>query len=111
MMPTIIQELYPTLVNIATQMLQSQNPPTADQQIPLMLHLILKTYKTSVLVHLSAHQQSPESLVPWGQLFFAVINLKLPKEIMPEDQESREKNEWWKAKKWAYATLNRLFHK
>lgn len=111
MMPTIIQELYPTLVNIATQMLQSQNPPTADQQIPLMLHLILKTYKTSVLVHLSAHQQSPESLVPWGQLFFAVINLKLPKEIMPEDQEAREKNEWWKAKKWAYATLNRLFHK
>jgi hypothetical protein len=108
-LPKIIEELMPILVNIATQMLQS--PPTPEQQIPLMLHLILKTYKTSVLVNLSDHQQSHDSLVPWGQLLFAVVNLKLPKEIMPEDPEQRERNEWWKAKKWAYSTLNRLFHK
>lgn len=28
---------------------------------------------------------------------------------MPEDLEERETNHWWKAKKWAYANLNRLF--
>lgn len=28
---------------------------------------------------------------------------------MPEDLDEREKNHWWKAKKWAYANLNRLF--
>ena len=76
-----------------------------------MLHLILKTYKTSIIVNLSAHQQSPESIVPWGRLFFQVVNLSLPSDAVPENEEEREKCEWWKAKKWAYATLDRLFHR
>lgn len=28
---------------------------------------------------------------------------------MPEDIEDREAHPWWKAKKWAYSNLNRLF--
>ncbi|PPQ95282.1 hypothetical protein CVT26_014856 [Gymnopilus dilepis] len=108
-MPPIIEELFPTLVNIATQMIQQ--PPSANQEIPTMLHLILKTYRTTIIINLSAHQQSAESLVPWGQLLFAVVNLRLPKEAVPEDLEEREKCEWWKAKKWAYAVLGRLFHR
>ncbi|KAF7299860.1 Importin N-terminal domain-containing protein [Mycena chlorophos] len=109
-MPKVIADLFPTLVGIATQMMQT--PPTAGQDtIPAMLHLILKTYKTSIVVHFSAHQQSAESIVPWGQLFFAVINLQIPKEAVPEDEEERERSEWWRAKKWAYATLGRLFHR
>ena len=76
-----------------------------------MLHLILKTYKTSIVVNLSQHQQSPESLVPWGQLLFAIVNLQIPVEAVPEDEEERENSEWWKAKKWAYSTLGRLFHR
>ncbi|KAI3621267.1 nonsense-mediated mrna decay protein [Moniliophthora roreri] len=108
-MTRIVTELFPILVNIATQMLQT--PPNQSQEIPTMLHLILKTYKTSIVINLSAHQQSAESLVPWGQLFFAVINLSLPKEAVPEDEDDRERCEWWKAKKWAFATLGRLFHR
>jgi len=76
-----------------------------------MLHLILKAYKTSIAVNLSQHQQSAESLVPWGRLLFQVVNLQLPKEAVPEDEEERERSEWWKAKKWAYNTLGRLFHR
>ncbi|KAF8956524.1 armadillo-type protein [Flammula alnicola] len=108
-MPTIISELFPTLVTIATHMVQQ--PPNASQDIPTMLHLILKAYRTTIVINISAHQQSAESLVPWGQLLFAVINLRLPKEAVPEDTEEREKCEWWKAKKWAYAVLGRLFHR
>lgn len=99
----------PTLASIATQMLQT--PPSASQEIPTMLHLILKAYKTSIVVNLSRHQQSSESLVPWGQLLFAVVNLQLPKEAVPEDEEERERSEWWKTKKWAYGILFRLFHR
>ncbi|RDB14686.1 hypothetical protein Hypma_016434 [Hypsizygus marmoreus] len=107
--PQIVAEVFPTLVTIATQMLQT--PPSAAQEIPTMLHLILKTYRTSIVVDLSVHQQSKESIVPWGQLFFAVINLQLPADAVPEDEEERERCEWWKAKKWAYGTLGRLFHR
>ena len=89
-MPPIIEELFPTLVNIATQMIQQ--PPSANQEIPTMLHLILKTYRTTIIINLSAHQQSAESLVPWGQLLFAVVNLRLPKEAVPEDLEEDRKS-------------------
>ncbi|KAF7364786.1 Importin N-terminal domain-containing protein [Mycena venus] len=110
-LPNLVAELFPTLVGIATQMMQT--PPSAAQEIPTMLHLILKTYKTSIVVHLSQHQQSAESLVPWGQLLFAVVNLQIPKEAVPnyDDEDEREKAEWWRAKKWAYGTLGRLFHR
>ncbi|CAK5283934.1 unnamed protein product [Mycena citricolor] len=108
-LPMLVEGLFPTLVSIANQMLQT--PPSAAQEIPTMMHLILKTYKTSLVVHLTAHQQAAESLVPWGQLLFAVVNLQIPKDAVPEDVEEREKSEWWKAKKWAYAILGRLFHR
>ncbi|KAJ7845435.1 armadillo-type protein [Mycena olivaceomarginata] len=108
-LPNLGAELFPTLVGIATQMMQT--PPNASQEIPTMLHLILKTYKTSIVVHLSQHQQSAESIVPWGQLLFAVVNLQIPKEAVPEDEDERERSEWWRAKKWAYGVLGRLFHR
>lgn len=76
-----------------------------------MLHLILKTYRTSIIIDLSEHLQSNESLVPWCRLFFGVVNLRLPKDSVPDDEEERQKCEWWKAKKWAYADLGRLFHR
>ncbi|KAJ7813098.1 armadillo-type protein [Mycena leptocephala] len=108
-LPPLAAALFPTLVGIATQMMQT--PPSAAQEIPTMLHLILKTYKTSIVVHLSAHQQSAESLVPWGQLLFAVVNLQIPKDAVPEDEDDRERSEWWRTKKWAYGVLGRLFHR
>ncbi|KAF5381241.1 hypothetical protein D9757_007902 [Collybiopsis confluens] len=108
-MSTLVSSLFPTLVTIATNMMKT--PPSQSQEIPTMLHLVLKTYKTSVVINLSAHQQSAESLVPWGQLFFAVVNLNIPKDVVPEDEEERERSEWWATKKWAYATLGRLFHR
>ncbi|KAI0772164.1 ARM repeat-containing protein [Irpex lacteus] len=107
-LPELVKQLFPTLVNIATQLL-STPPANASQEIPFMLHLILKAYKTSIVLHLSAHQQSSESLVPWGRLLFQVVNLQIPKEAVPDDEEERERSEWWKAKKWAYGILGRLF--
>lgn len=108
-MPQVVDQLFPTLVNIATNMASS--PPTASPEIPSMLHLILKSYKTSLVMHLSKHQQSAESLIPWGRLLFQLVNLQIPREAVPEDEDERERSEWWKAKKWAYSTLGRLFHR
>ena len=107
--PRMVAELFPTLVDIGSRMLQT--PVTSAQEIPTMLHLIIKSYRTSISVDLSPHQQSPASIVPWGQLLFGVVNLQLPPEAVPENEEEREGCEWWRAKKWAYAVLDTLFHR
>lgn len=109
-LPSLVSELFPLLVNIASRLL-AMPPVNASQEIPSMLHLILKTYKTSIVIHLSVHQQSRESLIPWGQLLFQVVNLQIPPDAVPEDEDDRERSEWWKAKKWAYGILGRLFHR
>ena len=36
---------------------------------------------------------------------------QIPPDAVPEDEEERERSEWWKAKKWAYGILGRLFHR
>ncbi|EIM81399.1 ARM repeat-containing protein [Stereum hirsutum FP-91666 SS1] len=109
-LPKIVVELFPTLVTLASQMLSSP-PAGAEAEIPAILHYILKTYRSSIILNLSAHQQSAESLVPWGRLLFQVVNLDIPAGAVPEDEDEREKSEWWKAKKWAYGVLGRLFHR
>lgn len=109
-LPKIVVELFPTLVTLASQMLSSP-PAGAEAEIPAILHYILKTYRSSIILNLSAHQQSAESLVPWGRLLFQVMNLDIPAGAVPEDEDEREKSEWWKAKKWAYGVLGRLFHR
>ncbi|KAH9924352.1 ARM repeat-containing protein [Epithele typhae] len=109
-LPKLVEEFFPTLVTIAGQALA--NPiVTNNDEVPTILHLIMKTYMTSIILQLSKHQQSQESLVSWGRLLFQVVNLQVPKDAVPEDEEERERCEWWKAKKWAYKILGRLFHR
>jgi hypothetical protein len=106
----VIKQTFGTLVTLATNLLNSP-PAGAEQEIPVILHLILKSYKHSIVLNLSTHQQSAESLVPWGRLLFQVLNLRIPADVVPADEEERERSEWWKAKKWACGILGRLFHR
>jgi hypothetical protein len=110
LLDNVVSDLFPTLVNIATQM-ASTPPADAPAEVPAMLHYILKAYRTSTMLRLSPHQQSADSLVPWGRLLFQLVNLQIPASAVPADEGAREKSEWWKAKKWAFATLGRLFHR
>jgi len=111
--PQVIEQTFPIIVHIGTQLLNSPPAPLTLQspEVPYFLHLILKIYKSTLVSTLSQHQRSPESIVPWGQLLFAVVNIRVPAEALPQDESERERSEWWKAKKWAYGTLARLFHK
>jgi hypothetical protein len=77
-LPNIIATLFPTLVTIADGMLNTCPSQPASQEIPAMLHLILKTYKTAIIVNLFPHQQSPESLIPWGRPLFRVVGWLSP---------------------------------
>jgi hypothetical protein len=106
----IIEETFGILVTLAANLLNSP-PAGAEQEIPAILHLILKSYKHSIVLNLSRYQQSGPSLVPWGRLLFQVVNLRIPDGAVPPDEEERERSEWWKAKKWACGILGRLFHR
>ncbi|KAJ7604447.1 armadillo-type protein [Mycena polygramma] len=111
LLSTVVAALFPTLVGIAGQMMQTP-PSTAQAEVPAMLHLIVKTYRTSIAVRLSPHQQSTwQSLVPWGQLLLGIVKLDIPSNILPADEEERERSEWWKVKKWAYRVLGWLFRR
>ena len=106
----VVGQTFPQLVTIGTQALATY-PAGATEQSSHLLHLILKTYSSSITVSLSRHQQSHDSLVPWGRLLFQMVNMQLPKEAVPEDEEARERCEWWKAKKWSFKILCGLFHR
>ena len=48
-------------------------------------------------------------MVAWCTLFIQVVGKDAPECSLPDDLDERETNHWWKAKKWAYSNLNRLF--
>jgi hypothetical protein len=48
-------------------------------------------------------------MIGWCTLFIQTVAKDAPATALPEDLTDREANHWWKAKKWAYFNLNRLF--
>lgn len=96
----VCEQTLPVLLNLGTRLLASVPQPAAPEPIGRLLHLIFKIYRISCQTELSAiHQQT---IVQWGTLFLQVVNRLVSPADVPEDEELREKCEWWKAKKWAY---------
>ncbi|KAG2084388.1 armadillo-type protein [Suillus cothurnatus] len=111
-LPNIIATLFPTLVTIADGMLNTFPSQPASQEIPAMLHLIPQTYKTAI----KYRQPFPTPAEPritcsLGKSLAPRCGMAVPVEGVPTSEEDREKCEWWKAKKWAYGILGRLFHR
>lgn len=52
---------------------------------------------------------SHENMVAWCTLFLTIVGKEPPFYALGEDLEERERFEFFKSKKWAYANLNRLF--
>ena len=48
-------------------------------------------------------------MVAWCTLFLTIVGKEAPAHALDEDLDERERNHFWKTKKWAYANLNRLF--
>jgi importin-7 len=58
---------------------------------------------------LTQHQQAHDSIVPWGMLMLNVVSKEVDPSQLPEDKSEKQTAPWWKAKKWAYYCMNRLF--
>ncbi|WFD08591.1 Nonsense-mediated mRNA decay protein 5 [Malassezia vespertilionis] len=101
----IVSRTFPQLLATANALMDSphSNLPAVGE----ILYYAIKTYKISMLVTLTQHQQSEGSIVPWGTLLLRIV--QKPVEDADLDVDAREKTPWWKTKKWAYFSLNKLF--
>jgi hypothetical protein len=99
----ITTSTFPLLLRIGQQLVANPTTPLT----PEFLHLIFQSYKNAALNALLPAQMGADSIVPWGRLMLDVVSMRVP--LPMTDPEEMEKHEWWKAKKWAYASLNLLF--
>ncbi|KAG0255719.1 hypothetical protein BG011_004960 [Mortierella polycephala] len=103
-MEEIIANFFPAIQQIGAGLISHDNVEAAE-----MLKLIFKCYHYTIQVDLSERQRDSASLVPWGTLFLQMIEKAVPAEGLPTDLEELAKHPWWKAKRWAYQCLNRLY--
>lgn len=62
-----------------------------------------------VQLELSPHLRQEQPNIGWCTIFLHTVSKAPPPVSMQGDELDRAKNHWWKAKKWAYFNLNRLF--
>ena len=107
MMEKLAPATFPQILQTGNNLLSSDN--ASSQEVGEIIYYILKIYKTSMLSELTKHQQSHDSIVPWGTFLLNVVQKQIDPSALPADEEDREISSWWKAKKWAFHSLNRLF--
>jgi hypothetical protein len=100
----IVEHIYPLTLKIAQNAANNNTIEAAE-----IIKLIFKIYSASIQCDFFPCLQDNSSLVPWGTLFLQIVEKDIPEEALPPTKEEREKYPWWKAKKWAYKCLNRIF--
>ncbi|KAK0655223.1 armadillo-type protein [Cercophora newfieldiana] len=98
----IIEASFPRLLAICNELVNQEGEEAGE-----MLHIALKSYKHSTWLELSDFlRQGPVNL-GWCTIFLQTV--AKPIRTTEEDPLERERQHWWKAKKWAYFNLNRLY--
>lgn len=117
----IVAASFPRLLDIARELVQS-----TDMEAWEGLHIIMKTFKHTIYVgvprgwesdalltsrkfDLPPHLMIHDQIYGWCSLFLTIVGKEAPAQALDEDLDERERNHYWKSKKWAYANLNRLF--
>ncbi|KAK4452802.1 nonsense-mediated mRNA decay protein 5 [Podospora aff. communis PSN243] len=98
----IIEASFPRLLTICNELVNQESEEAGE-----MLHIALKSYKHATWLELSDFlRQGPVNL-GWCTIFLQTV--AKPIQTTEEDPLERERQHWWKAKKWAYFNLNRLY--
>ncbi|KAI1328186.1 importin-beta domain-containing protein [Xylariaceae sp. FL0255] len=100
----IIEASFPRLQQICNELVNQESDEAAE-----MLHIALKAYKHATWLELSSYLRQHEVNIGWCTTFLHTVSKTIPASAMSEDIEERERHHWWKAKKWAYFNLNRLW--
>ncbi|GAW15394.1 hypothetical protein ANO14919_048030 [Xylariales sp. No.14919] len=100
----IIEASFPRLQQVCNELVNQESDEAGE-----MLHIALKAYKHATWLELSSFLRQHDVNIGWCTIFLQTISKTIPASAMPEDVEERERHHWWKAKKWAYFNLNRLW--
>ncbi|KAI5867654.1 ARM repeat-containing protein [Durotheca rogersii] len=100
----IIEASFPRLQQICNELVNQQSDEAGE-----MLHIALKAYKHATWLELSSFLRRHDVNIGWCTIFLHTVSKSIPPSAMAEDIEERERHHWWKAKKWAYFNLNRLW--
>ncbi|CAK7245760.1 MAG: Nonsense-mediated mRNA decay protein 5 [Sporothrix thermara] len=98
----IVEIAFPQLLGLCQQLLELDSEEAGE-----MLHYALKIYKQAAWLDLP--QRLKTDNLAWCTVFLRTVSKDPPACSLPDDPADREKHHWWKAKKWAYFNLNRLF--
>ncbi|PSS09330.1 hypothetical protein M430DRAFT_128428 [Amorphotheca resinae ATCC 22711] len=100
----IVEATFPRLLEIGQGLVNEMSEEAGE-----MLHIVLKAYKHATFFDLAVSLREQQHVVGWCSLFLHTVAKEVPATALPEDLTDREANHWWKAKKWSYFNLNRLF--
>jgi len=100
----VVTVAFPTLLAIGNKLVNETSVEGGE-----MLRVVVKCYKHAIYYELPHPLRTHQATVEWCTLFLTIISKEAPECAMSEDIEDRERNHWWKARKWAYANLNRLY--
>ncbi|KAH8660673.1 nonsense-mediated mRNA decay protein-like protein [Tricladium varicosporioides] len=100
----IVDATFPRLLVIGQGLVNETSEEAGE-----MLHIVLKAYKHATFFELAVSLREQQVVIGWCSLFLHTVAKEVPESALLEDLELREANHWWKAKKWAYFNLNRLF--
>jgi hypothetical protein len=106
-MNPLAESSFPILLVTSRNLLGS--PSSSGPEVGSLIYLITKIYKTSINSDLSPYHQADQNIVPWGQLLLQIVQKEVDPSQIPSDEDERQNCPWWKAKKWAYFSLNKLF--
>lgn len=100
----VVNVAFPTLLGIGNKLVHETSLEAGE-----MLRICVKCYKHAIYYGLPSPLQTHQATVDWCTLFLTIISKEAPEYALSEDPDERERNHWWKARKWSYANLNRLF--
>ncbi|KAI1361218.1 importin-beta domain-containing protein [Xylaria arbuscula] len=100
----IVEASFPRLQQVCNELVNQESDEAGE-----MLHIALKAYKHATWLELSDFLRQHDVNIGWCTIFLQTISKAIPASAMPEDVDERERHHWWKAKKWAYFNLNRLW--
>ena len=100
----VVAGAFPQLLVMGNKLVEETSLEAGE-----MLRSIMKAFKHAIYFELPPHLREQPNTVGWCQLFLNTVSKEPPPSAMSDDIDERETSHWWKAKKWAYANLNRLF--
>ncbi|TLD22047.1 hypothetical protein PspLS_08042 [Pyricularia sp. CBS 133598] len=102
----IIEGSFPRLLDICRELVVQESDDAGE-----MLHIALKAFKHATFLELHGILLQQETNMAWCDIFLRTVSRAVPASAMADESPEREKHHWWKAKKWGYYNLNRLYQR